>query len=103
VRRGSKDRLSPGAREIEAAIGAYNDADPDMLLPLEAVQLLTAMFPRGDVCQHSLAHLTAALGDRMKRVTRLLRLLMEAGFLSKEESLGRVANVYRLHLPPVRR
>jgi hypothetical protein len=90
-------------REIETAIAAYNDADPDMLLPLEAVQLHTAMFPRGDVCQRSLTHLTAALGDRMKRVARLLRFLVDAGFLSREESLGRVANVYRLHLPPVRR
>ena len=90
-------------REIEAVIMAYNATDPDMLLPPEAVQLLTAMFPRGDVCQRSLPHLTAASGDGMKRVARLLRLLVDAGFLSKEESLGRVANVYRLHLPPARR
>jgi hypothetical protein len=89
-------------REIEAAIAAHNDADPDMLLP-EAVQLLTVMFSRGDMCQRSLAHLTAASGDSTKRVARLLHLLVDTGFLSKEESLGRVANVYRLHLPPVRR
>jgi hypothetical protein len=93
----------PRRTEIEAAIAAYNATDPDMLLPPEAVQLLTIMFPRGDVCQRSLAHLTAASDDSTKRVTRLLHLLVDAGFLSKEESLGRVANVYRLHLPPVRR
>jgi hypothetical protein len=74
-----------------------------MLLPPEAVQLLTVMFPRGNVCQYSLADLTAASGDGMKRVARLLRLLVDAGFLSKEESLGRVPNVYRLHLPQGRR
>jgi hypothetical protein len=90
-------------REIEAAIAAYNGADPDLQLPAAADRLLTTMFPRSDVCQRSLAHLTAASGDRMKRVARLLRLLMDARFLSKEESLGRVPNVYRLHLPPVRR
>ena len=93
----------PSRRDIEAAVAAYNATDPDMLLPPEAAQLLTIMFPRGDVCQRSLAHLTAVSGDSMKRGTRLLRLLVDAGFLSKEESLGRVANVYRLHLPPVRR
>jgi hypothetical protein len=74
--------------EIEAALAAYNTADPDMLLPPEAVHLLTTMFPRGDVCQRSLPDLTAASGDGMKRVARLLRLLVDAGFLSEEESLA---------------
>ena len=32
----------------------------------------------------------------------MLRRLVEAGFLSKQASAGRVANTYRLHLPPVR-
>jgi hypothetical protein len=92
----------PSRRDIEAAVAAYNAADPDMLLSPEAAQLLSVMFPRDDTCPRSLAHLTAASGDRMKRVTRLLRLLVDAGFLSKEESAGRVANIYRLHVPPRR-
>jgi hypothetical protein len=83
----------PRRTEIGAAIAAYNATDPDLLLPPEAMQLLTIMFPRGDVCQRSLAHLMAVSGDSMKRGTRLLRLLVDAGFLFKEESLGRVANV----------
>jgi hypothetical protein len=33
----------------------------------------------------------------------LLRALLKAGFLSKKESLARVPNTYRLHLPPRRR
>jgi hypothetical protein len=88
---------------IEVAIAAYNDADPDMLLPPEAGRLLAVMFPRGDVCQRSAAHFMEETGDRRKRVAHLLRLLVEVRFISTEHSRGRVASIYRLHLPPVRR
>jgi hypothetical protein len=90
----------PQKREIEAAITAYNATDPEALLPPGAARLLVMMFPRSDVCQRSVADLMAVTSDRRRVVSRLLRLLTEAGFLSKEESLGRVANLYRLRLPP---
>jgi hypothetical protein len=91
----------PRKREIEAAIAAYNAADPEMLLPPEAVRLLAVMFPRSSVCRRSQADIMAETGDDRRRVERLLRLLMAAGFLSKAESRGRIANIYRLHLPPL--
>jgi hypothetical protein len=87
---------------IAAAIAAHNDTDPEELLPPSATRLLTAMFPRGDVCQRSLNDLARAGFDR-RGVSRLLRALVEAGFLSKDRRHGRRApNVYRLHLPPQR-
>ena len=93
----------PNRREIEAAIGAYNAADPDMLLPPDAVRLLTVMFRRSSVCQRSQDDLAAEGFDR-RAIPHLLRALVEAGFLSKERRFGKGAiNVYRLHLPPRRR
>jgi hypothetical protein len=93
-------------RDIEAAIEAYNATDPDMLLPLEAARLLAVMFRRSSVCQRTVASLAAETSDTIRIVARLLRMLVEAGFLSKERRLGArehrlgaVANVYRLHLP----
>ena len=70
-----------------------------LLLPPDAVRLLAVMFADADVCQCSLAHLTAVTSDRRRAISRLLVVLMEAGFLSKEQSRGRIANIYRLHLP----
>jgi hypothetical protein len=88
--------------EIAAAIAAYNETDPDMLLPPPAAQLLTVMFADADVCQHTVAHLERE-GFGKKPLLRLLRLLVEVGFLSKEHHSGPGnPNVYRLHLPPVR-
>jgi hypothetical protein len=49
LRPGREDR-PPCVREIEAAIAAYNETDPDMLLPPEAARLLAVMFPTGDLC-----------------------------------------------------
>ena len=93
----------PRKREIEAAIAAHNDTDPEELLPPSATRLLTAMFPRGDVCQRSLDDLARAGFDR-RGVVRLLHALVEAGLLSKDRGLGlRAPNIYRLHLPPVQR
>ena len=88
----------PRGREIEAAIAAYNAADPDILLPPDAVRLLTVMFRRSSVCQRSEAQLAAEAGVRTVR--RLLHILTEAGFLSKEPASPRNPNTYRLHLPP---
>ena len=89
--------------DIEAAIAAHNDTDPEALLPPAAARLLITMFPRRDVCQRSLDDLARAGFDR-RDVSRLLRALIEAGVLSKEHGHGRrAANIYRLHLPPVRR
>ena len=93
----------PRKREIEAAIAAHNDTDPEALLPPAAARLLITMFPRRDVCQRSLDDLARAGFDR-RDVLRLLHALIEAGFLSKDRGRGRSApNIYRLHLPPVQR
>jgi hypothetical protein len=88
---------------IAAAVAAHNGTDPEELLPPSATRLLITMFPRGDVCQRSLDDL-AAEGLDKRAVSRLLRALVDAGFLSKDQGHGRrAANIYRLHLPPVRR
>jgi hypothetical protein len=89
----------PRKREIGAAIAAYNDADREPLLPPEAVRLLAVMFRRSTVCRRGVADL-AAEGFNQRRLVRLLGILVEAGFLSKERG-NRVPNTYRLHLPPL--
>ena len=93
----------PRKREIEAAIAACNAADPETLPAAAAARLLNAMFPCGEVCQRTVANLMVDMSVRRRGVERLLRLLIEAGFLSKERRLGRDPLVYRLHLPPRRR
>jgi hypothetical protein len=60
--------------EIEAAIAAYNNTDPEMLLPPEAARLLTIMFRRSGVCQRRLDDLAAEGFDR-RTLPRLLRAL----------------------------
>ena len=90
----------PRRREIEAAIAAYNAADPDMLLPPDASRLLSVMFRRRSVYQRSEANLAAEAGDTVRTVRRLLRSLIEAGFLSKEPASGRDPSTYHLYLPP---
>jgi hypothetical protein len=102
MRLGQEDR-PPRASEIEAAIAAYNAADPDMLLPPEAVQLLTVMFRQSRMCQRSLEDIAAEVNDTPRAVDRLLRFLTVIGFLSTERSARRVASTYRLHLPPLMR
>jgi hypothetical protein len=89
----------PRRREIEAAIAAYNAADPDILLPPDAVRLLTVMFRRSSVCQCTVVQLTAE-GFSKSILSHLLRILTEAGFLSKDWRTGPAPNIYRLHLPP---
>jgi hypothetical protein len=89
----------PRRREIEAAIAAHNAADREPHLPPEAVHLLAVMFRGASVCQRSHDALAAEGFDR-RGVPRLLRALVEAGFLSKKQQSGRGTNTYHLHLPP---
>ena len=91
----------PRKREIEAAIATHNEADQGTLLPPDAVRLLTVMFPRSDVCQRRLHDLAAEGFDRTA-LARLLRALIEAGFLSKEQTQERSPSTYHLHLLPWR-
>jgi hypothetical protein len=91
----------PSKRDIQAAVAAYNDTDPEVLLPPAASRLLITMFPRSSVCQRSLDDLATEGIDR-RSVSRLLRALVAAGFLSKEPGVNRAPNTYRLHLPPQR-
>jgi hypothetical protein len=88
----------PRRREIEAAIAAHNAADPEGLLPPEAVHLLVVMFRRSSVCQRKIDSLMEE-GFSHRRLRRLLDLLAEAGFLSEKRG-GGVPTTYRLHLPP---
>jgi hypothetical protein len=91
----------PRKRDIEAAIAAHNatDGPKQTLLPPEAARLLAVMFPRTSVCQTRLDDL-AAMGFDRRILPRLLRALIDAGFLSKEPSQGPIISTYRLHLPP---
>ena len=94
--------MTPRRTEIEAAIATHNSSAREPHLPPSAGRLLTVMFPRSTVCQRSLKDLEAEGFDR-RALPRLLRALVEAGFLSKEapSRRGHVPNTYRLHLPPL--
>ena len=70
---------------IEAAVTAYDSANPMSPLPRTAAQLLAAMFPSEDVCQRSQEDIAAAGFSRDS--------------LSRHRVAG-VPNTYRLHLPP---
>ena len=98
----STPTVRPRRDEIDAAVAAYDQANPRAPLGPIAARLLITMFPRRDVCQRSLDDLARAGFDR-RGVVRLLHALIEAGFLSKQPGQGRAPNIYRLHLPPVRR
>ena len=54
------------------------------------------------MCQRRLWDLEAE-GFDGRTLRGLLRALVDAGFLSTERTWGPVPNIYRLHLPPVRR
>jgi hypothetical protein len=63
----------PRKRDIEAAIAAHNRTAPlTRRLPPEAARLLIVMFPRGDVCQRTVASLTAEGFDRARSNGTLL-------------------------------
>jgi hypothetical protein len=89
--------------EIAAATAAYNvTSRRGRLVPPATTSLLTVMFADADVCQRSLESLAQEGFDRTV-VVRLLRRLLEAGFLSKQRGQGRDPASYHLHLPPVQR
>jgi len=90
-------------RQIEAAIAAHNSNDREqLLLPPDAVRLLTLMFRRDAVCRGLRLDLELAFGRRT--VDALLRTLTETGFVSKETvgNGSRRPATYHLHLPPRR-
>jgi hypothetical protein len=85
--------------DIAAAVATYDNANPKGRLPRSVAQLLAVMFPSEDVCRRSLDDLASEGFDR-SNLPRTLRRLIEAGFLSKQTSAGRVPTIYTLHLPP---
>ena len=87
--------------EIVAAVAAYNVASRPPV-PSTATRLLAVMFADADACQRSLESLAQEGGFDRAVVVRMLRRLLEAGFLSKQRGQGHDPNTYRLHLPPVR-
>jgi hypothetical protein len=89
----------PRRDDIDAAVAAYDRANPLTPLPRNATQLLTAMFPTGDVCRRSLDDL-ARQGSSREHLPGTQRRLVEAGFLSWAKGSP---PTYWLHLPPVRR
>ena len=93
----------PRQEDIRAAFAAHNRTAPTrLLLPPEAARLLAVLFPQDDACQRSVRSLRAE-GFNKAVVTRLLRVLTRAGFVSRAHP-GRqgVVATYRLHLPPRR-
>jgi hypothetical protein len=92
----------PTRDDIAAAVAAYDSANPIAPLPRNAVRLLVAMFPRGDVCQRNLNDI-AALGFSRRQLPATLNRLVRAGFLSWEVGWAGASDTFHLHLPPVRR
>jgi hypothetical protein len=81
----------------DALVAAYNRSHKH--LPNSAVRLLEAMFAGGDVCQLSLQALEDVSGISRKHVQVVLRGLLAAGVIAKEETgHGQHANRYRLLL-----
>jgi hypothetical protein len=91
----------PSRRAIAAAIDAHNSQDRErlLLLPPDAVRLLALMFPRTTVYRSSVTSLEPE-GFTKRALTRLLKRLIETGFLSKEPGQAGVVTTYHLHLPP---
>jgi hypothetical protein len=86
--------------EIEAAVAAYDAANPLAPLPRSAARLLIAMFPAGNVCQRSLDDIAAA-GFSRRTLPVTLERLHKAGFLTRQRGSSQVADTYRLFLPPL--
>jgi hypothetical protein len=83
--------------DIVAAVAAHNRSHKP--LPHSAVRVLEAMFAGGDVCQLSLEALEDAAALSRKSVQTVLRALLAAGAIAKEETgQGQHANRYRLLL-----
>jgi hypothetical protein len=86
--------------EIEAAVVAYDAANPLAPLPRSAARLLVAMFATSDVCQRKLDDIAASGFSRRTTPTTLER-LVRAGFLTRQRGSSQVADTYRLFLPPL--
>jgi hypothetical protein len=85
--------------EIAAAVGAYNAAGRrPPLEAADATRLLTVMFADADICQRNRDSLVAE-GFSRGTFAQVLRILIEAGLVTKERGRGSAPNTYRLHLP----
>ena len=81
---------------VFAAVEAHNRAHPAAPLPRPAARLLVVMFATEDVCRLSQQALVAeGFG---KSLTKVLRALVEAGFMSRQAGVARVPDTYRLQL-----
>jgi hypothetical protein len=79
---------------INAAVEAHNRTHPAAPLPRPAARLLAVMFPTEDVCCVSQETLRAeGFG---KTLPRVLRALVEAGFMSRQAGATRVPDTYWL-------
>jgi hypothetical protein len=86
----------PARRDaLVAAVAAHNRSHKPPL-PHSTVRLLEAMFASDDVCQQSLQTLEDVAGISRKHIQRVLRGLLAAGVIVKEDT-GRQA---RRPLPP---
>jgi hypothetical protein len=92
--------MTPRRDEIEAAVAAYDQANPLAPLPRNTVRLLVAMFPRGDICQRSLDDI-AALGFSRRQLPVTLNRLVRAGLLTWEIGSVSASDTFRLRVPPV--
>jgi hypothetical protein len=90
--------MDPRRREeIAAAVAAYNRANPTARLPHSAARLLAVMFAESDICRLSQLDLvTRGFGGGLSKV---LRALVEAGFMTKQAGGGRGPDTYRLNPP----
>jgi len=79
-----------------AAVETHNRAHPTARLPRPTARLLAVMFAAEDVCSVSQETLKAqGFGDTLSKV---LRALVEAGFMSREPGTSRIPDTYRLQL-----
>src|SRR5215472_4833424 len=89
--------------EIEAAVAAYAAAHrEEPPLPRRTAHLLAVMFSSEDACQRSLDAIAEEGRLDRKSLPRVLRRLVAAGFLSREQGSGLVPHTYRLHLSQAR-
>ena len=82
-----------------AAVEGYNRAHLTARLPRPAGRLLATMFAEQDVCCLSQQALMAEGFGDSHSLRRVLRALIETGFVSKQAGTSRVPDSYRLLLP----
>jgi hypothetical protein len=83
-------------RDIEAAVAAYDQANPRAPLGPVAARLLRVIFPVEDVCQRSLEDL-AVDGFTRTSLPTLLQRLVFVGLLTRHRVAG-APHVCHLHL-----